>query len=121
LKQSARDAGADAGDQVKGSNGGSGKKQRRQILAQRRQQLKPRRDRVRQLEQSLQQLQEKLTVLNGVLNDPGTYQTESTSNLANMMQQKSDLDRKLEQTESSWVESMEELEQLERLVESRAL
>ena len=89
------------------------KKQRRQILADRRQKIKPVRDRVKTMEKELEQLQQKIDQLDAILHDPQTYETESTANLSAMMQQKSDLEKQLQQTENAWYETMGKLEQME--------
>ena len=97
------------------------KKELRQQTAQKRQQLKPQRDKLRKLESDMAKTRDRIGVLDGILNDPETYETESTSNLATMMQEKSDLETKLEETENQWMvvaESLEELEkELARVVE----
>ena len=90
------------------------KKQLRQLTAQKRQQLNPQRDLLRKLEQMMSQSRERIEVLDGILNDPQTYETESTSNLASMMQEKSELESALDETENQWLVAAETLEQLER-------
>lgn len=89
------------------------KKQRRQVMAQRRQQLRPIRDQIHQLENDMTKLKDKIDELDIALGNPDTYEAESTSNLAAMMQKKSELESRLKQAESKWVTSAEQLETLE--------
>ena len=94
------------------------KKERRQLTAQRRQALKPMRDKIREIEKTIQKFQKEIDTLDLSLNDPGTYETESTSNLAKMMKKKSSLEEKIAEAESEWLEASEKLEELEKLIES---
>ncbi len=103
---------AGTGKPVK-ADGGVNKKQRRQLTAQLRQQVKPKRDQVRRLEKDIQSLQGKIAEFETILTDPKIYETESTANLATLMQKKSGLEDQLGKTESSWYAAAEELEKLE--------
>ena len=114
LKQSHTDAPGDDEKARSESEPGMSKKQRRQYLAQRRNEVKPKRDAAKKLEKEMQKIQGEIDKLAVILNNPETYETESTANLAGMMQNKSDLDHQLKQTEASWYESAEELETLEQ-------
>jgi len=93
------------------------KKQRRQIAANQRQQLKPKREQVKKLESKMQHLQKEIEALDQKLNDPQTYETESTANLAEMMQEKSDKAGKQKSLEEQWYEAIDSLEELERKIE----
>ncbi|MEM7195804.1 MAG: ATP-binding cassette domain-containing protein [Pseudomonadota bacterium] len=90
------------------------KKQKRQQTAQKRAQLKPARDRIRELERSMEKLGRKISELDSILQNPETYETESTARLAKLMQDKSALEGDLSKTESGWYAAAEELENLER-------
>ncbi len=99
-----------------GPANGLSKKQRRQLAAQYRQQLKPQRDRVKNLERKMQKIQHDIQSLDTILNDPNTYQEQSTAELAGMMQEKVDLEQGLKSVETGWIDAMEVLEDLEKQI-----
>ena len=92
------------------------KKERRQLTAQHRQQLKPQREKVKNLERKMLKIQRDIESLDTVLNDPNTYQTQSTAELASMMQDKVDLEHGLKSVETGWIDAMEILEDLEKRI-----
>ena len=65
----------------------------------------------------MQHLQKEIEALDQKLNDPQTYETESTANLAEMMQEKSDKAGKQKSLEEQWYEAIGSLEELERQIE----
>lgn len=93
------------------------KKERRQHTAQLRQQLKPKRDEIRQLEQEIHSLQNDVENLEAILNNPETYETESTASLSDMMQKKSGMESRIRTAEDLWYAVTEELEALEKALE----
>ena len=92
------------------------KKERRQLTAQHRQQLKPQREKVKNLERKMLKIQQDIESLDIILNDPNTYQTQSTAELAGMMQDKVDLEHGLKSVETGWIDAMEILEDLEKQI-----
>ena len=92
------------------------KKERRQLNAQHRQQLKPQHEKVKNLERKMLKIQQDIESLDTILNDPNTYQTQSTAELAGMMQDKVDLEHGLKSVETGWIDAMEILEDLERRI-----
>lgn len=99
-----------------GPASGLSKKQRRQLAAQHRQQLKPQREKVKNLEHKMQKIQRDIQSLDTILNDPNTYQEQSTAELAGMMQEKVDLEQGLQSVEAGWIDAMEVLEDLEKRI-----
>ena len=99
-----------------GPANGLSKKQRRQLAAQYRQQLKPQRDRVKNLERKMQKIQQDIQSLDTILNDPNTYQAQSTAELAGMIQDKASLEQGLKSVETGWIDAMEVLEALEKQI-----
>ena len=89
------------------------KKQRRQLQAQKRQMLKPARDKVRGLEKDMDQIRVKIADLETILENPETYETESTANLSKMMQTRSELMSQMEDIETAWLDAAENLEVME--------
>ena len=87
-------------------------KQRRQLQAQQREASKAQRNIVNKLEKEMQKVQQQIDELDKVLQDPQTYENESTSNLAKLAQKKSDKDSQLAKLESQWLSAAEELEKL---------
>ncbi len=109
-------AGVQTSECPDGPANGLSKKQRRQLAAQYRQQLKPQRDRVKNLERKMQKYQHDIESLDAALNDPVTWQTQSTSELAGMIQDKASLEQGLESVETGWIDAMEILEALEKQI-----
>ena len=107
----------DTTDTFRGNGGARGKSQsrklRRQQSALHRESVKNQRSLVRQLENESRSLQSLIDELDGVLSDPNTYETESTADLAEMMQKKSRLEEQLQETEDRWYAVQEELDKLE--------
>ena len=92
------------------SGEGLSKKERRQQAAQLRQQIKPLTQSIRKCEQKMVDWQKKLDELEKTLSDPATYETQSTAELAKMMQKKSQFDKEIEKLEAEWLSWSEELE-----------
>ena len=89
------------------------KKQIRQQQAQFRELTQNQRKKVKKLESRMSEIQAEIDRLNTYLNDPETYETESTANLATLMQKKSDWESELKSNEAQWLEAAEKLEELE--------
>ena len=51
--------------------------------------------------------------LDTILNDPNTYQTNSTTALAHLSQDKAGLEHELQSVETDWIETLEALESQE--------
>ena len=86
------------------------KKALRQQSAKQRQQLKPLTQEISKLEKKLEQAQAEIQSLEKALSDPATFESESTADLAIMMQTRSRLEKKIESMEIRWLEVSEQLE-----------
>ncbi len=91
----------------------------RRIQAQRRQQLKPKRDSLQELENRIDRLQALLQEVQAVLNDPATYEQESTMRIRETIARQDRIRRDLHEAEARWLQASEELEQIERQLEPR--
>ncbi len=94
-----------------GDNSARARKNRKRDEAQRRRRLQPLRKRLQQLEQKLEKLGQQAEQLEQQLADPGLYAEENKTRLRQILSEKAELDRALEQTEADWLEAGEALEQ----------
>ena len=99
-------------DSVSAQSGTSvpSKRARRQQSAKLRQQLKPLTLELKQIERWITRTEHEIQDLEEVLSNPTTFETESTANLAAMMQSKSKLEKDLESLEAQWLDLAEQLE-----------
>lgn len=93
---------------------GVSRKTRRQVQAIRRQQLKPKRDNLRKLERQVDRLQSVLQEVDAVLNDPATYEQESTAWIRETISRQARIRQELHEAEAHWLEAMEDLERIEQ-------
>jgi ATP-binding cassette subfamily F protein 3 len=88
------------------------KKALRQQSAKQRQQLKPLTQEIGRLEKKIEQAQGEIQALEKILSDPATFESESTADLAIMMQTRSRLEKNIESMEVRWLEVSEQLENI---------
>jgi len=88
------------------------KKEKRQRAAQLRQQVNPLKQSIKQCEKKMTQWQSKADELEKILSDPETYESQSTAEMASLMQKKSQADKEVAKLETKWLTLSEELEQL---------
>ena len=86
------------------------KRARRQHFAKLRQQLKPLTLELKHIERQITRTEHEMQELEEVLSNPTTFETESTANLAAMMQSKSKLRKGLESLEAQWLDLAEQIE-----------
>jgi ATP-binding cassette subfamily F protein 3 len=84
------------------------KKQQRQQEALRRKQLQPLRNQLKKLEKQLDELSARQLKLETLLADPESYLDENKERLKKNLLEKSEVDSRLEKTESEWMEVSEE-------------
>jgi ATP-binding cassette subfamily F protein 3 len=88
------------------------KKEQRQQSAQRREQLKPLREKLKKLEQQIDKDHKRLSVLEEQLSDASLYDDANKAKLAKLLQEQSDVKRRVAETEEEWLQGSHELEQL---------
>ncbi|MGB5707317.1 MAG: ATP-binding cassette domain-containing protein [Arenicellales bacterium] len=88
------------------------KKARRQQSARLREQVKPLTQAIQEIELEMERIAKSVKELDKVLSEPETYESESTANLAAMMQKKSNLEKDMEAKEVKWFEASEQLEKV---------
>ncbi|MEX2130283.1 MAG: ATP-binding cassette domain-containing protein [Pseudohongiellaceae bacterium] len=88
------------------------KKQRRQQAAVKREQLAPQRRKLQQLEKMLTDLGREVAQINDLLADGDLYEAGRKIELNRLLQRQGEVIRQLAQTEESWLQASEELEQL---------
>ncbi len=89
-----------------------GKKSQRQQAALQRQQLAPLRKKVRAVEREMETLHQQLESIEKRLAESGIYQQENKRDLQQSLQQRGQLQGRLEACESQWLQMQEELESL---------
>lgn len=89
------------------------RKARRQESARRRERMAPLRGRMRSLEKRVDGARSAAAKLEAILHNPETYETESTAELARLMQDRARLVADIAKWEEDWLHLAEELEALE--------
>ena len=86
---------------------------RRRESARRREQAAPIRREIREIESRIDRARQSVAALDAVLQDPGTYETESAADPARMMRDRSRLETDIANWEDAWLALAERLEALE--------
>ncbi len=107
-----RRGGEEAGDPMEDVTSNS-RKARRQESARRRERMAPLRGRMRSLEKRVDGARSAAAKLEAILHNPETYETESTAELARLMQDRARLVADIAKWEEDWLHLAEELEALE--------
>ncbi|WP_305910055.1 ATP-binding cassette domain-containing protein [Methylomarinum sp. Ch1-1] len=89
------------------------RKDQRKQEAERRKRLKPLMDALKKAEQQVERYHRQQQQLEQQLADPTVYDDDNKERLKQLLAQKSDVDRDLEQAEADWMEAEEQLEQAE--------
>ena len=96
-----------------GEHTASARKDRKRQQAEQRRRLQPLKKELQKLERQMNELHEQQAALEQQLADTGLYEEGRKSELKALLADKSDVDRKLEATESHWLEIGEEIEAAE--------
>ncbi len=94
------------------------RKDRKRLEAERRKLLQPLRKAVERQEKLLEQLHTKQHLLDTALADPALYEASQKGQLKQLLADKSELARQLNQTEEAWLEACEALESAEAILDS---
>lgn len=110
---------ADAKAQLVAETGNDGppkanKKAARQAAADRRKQLKPVQDAIKHAEKKIQTAEDALAELHQQLADTSLYEDANKSRLTELLRAQADYQTQLEQAEAVWLDSNDQLEQLQR-------
>jgi ATP-binding cassette subfamily F protein 3 len=92
------------------------KKEQRQLDAERRKQLQPLSSKLKKLEKVMDELSQKQAEFVIILADTNIYSDENKDKLKKIILEKTEMDKKLEQVESEWMEVGEEYENAQSVI-----
>ncbi|MGI9273627.1 MAG: ATP-binding cassette domain-containing protein [Endozoicomonas sp.] len=97
----------------KSVNSAQTRKDQKRLEAEKRKALRPLKTKAGKLEEQLDKLQSQLADVEETLGDPELYEGGAKDRLKQLLDQQAALKREVSATEESWMETLEELEQLE--------
>ena len=98
-------------DAPKAEHSAAARKEQRRLEAEARTRLQPLRKQLEKVEKGLERLQQQRAELEQQLAEPELYQAERKAQLAQLLQQKGEIDKALTRAEEDWLEATEALEQ----------
>ncbi len=103
-------------DEDEKEHSATARKERKRQEAERRRQLQPLRNKLKKLEQQLEQLSDNQAKLESTLAQAEIYEEQNKSQLKKLLTEKSRVDRSLNETEESWLQVSEALDESESLL-----
>ncbi|MES9858102.1 MAG: ATP-binding cassette domain-containing protein [Sedimenticola sp.] len=103
-------------DEDEKEHSATARKERKRQEAERRRQLQPQRNKLKKLEQQLEQLSDNQAKLESTLAQTEIYEEQNKSQLKKLLTEKSRVDRSLNETEESWLQVSEALDESESLL-----
>ena len=92
------------------------KKEQKRLAAERRTKLRPLKNSIGNLEKQIDVYQKQLSDLQSALAEPDIYNVENKQQLKALLSEQASSKAKLDQTESQWMENLEQLEELEAVI-----
>lgn len=101
-----------AADAVTGKHSMSSRKDQKRLEAEQRRLLQPLRNKLKKQERLVEQLMQQINELEQKLADPGIYNESNKSSLKQLLADKVELDKQLENAEEEWLATEEELDMI---------